>query len=612
MKAAPPAPELSLGPAKGPPLNRFGITDRLEPFTQMSYNRRAFSDRLTGIIPRTEVFQNIADGLAPHWFEWHPWTMRILNGLTRRRWVALAGCSGSSKTRNVAGFACTWWLAAPEESSVIFCSTTMKSLRKRGWAEVQSYNRAIGGDFGNFVDSRTVWQHRAGDDLHAIFGIAVQEGEIDKVAANIQGIHTRRQLVVIDEAEAVPGAIWKACANLWSYPVDAGGEFILCAIANPRSRLSQFGRFIEPETGWDSVSVETEEWEGRPQLDGKKTFVIRLDFLKSPNVTEGRTVSKHLPRKDRVEAQMKALKERNAENDPDFWCYCRGFPAPEGLSKTVFTESMFDKFKAYDRHVFTGNGWMILGAFDPAYGGGDRPALRFGAYGEIQPGLMGLEWMAPVVISLDATSKDPARYQLLYQVRKHAEKVMFRGQPYSCPPENIAIDASGDAGLADIAQREWSPNIIRIQFGGSASEEPAGLENSIPANIAYKNKRAEMFYRSRALMESGQLKGVDRDTAEELVAIEYSDMRSDGTLKPISLLDKIEFKKKFGKSCDLADCGVMLTDVARIKGMRLAAMGQTISRDKEFSELVKKAEDVYTDISYSPQDDFDEDEDFVM
>jgi len=576
--------------SKAPPLP--------EPLTEADFfaYRHAYANRFKGPVPRLEMFRRIADTLMPNWFEWHPWTNRMVEALGRYRWEAWSGCSGSSKTWNSANYACLWWLMAPEESSVIFCSTTMKMLRRRAWAYIQKFEQRfserMGMKVGNFVDSRTVWQCQQGDDLHAMFCVAVGEGDANKIAANIQGIHTRRQLVIIDEAEAVPSAIWKACANLYSYPINAGGEFILLAIANARSRLSQFGRFCEPANGWNSVSIDTDEWETKPQLDGTPGHVLRFDFRKTPNITEGRTVSHHLPTKQHVEMTLKALAARGAENDPEHWAYNLSFPVPEGFAKTVFTETLFDKYDAYGKLTFTGNRFMIIGTLDPAYTG-DRPALRFGAFGEIETGKMGIESMPPIVLYTDTTSKDPIRYQLVRQVRQHCANVMWRGQKYECKPENFGFDASGDGGICDIAIQEWSPEIIKIQYGGSASDEPCSHEDRRPASEVYKNKRAEMYYRTRSAIESSQMKGLDKDTAAELSTLEYSDTRPDGSIKPITLMDKKEYRVKFNKSPDLADCFVQLIEVARLRGFSLTARGNTIQTLVEADKEAQVAQAVY-------------------
>lgn len=598
----------------GTPINDYGY--KVKGQTQFTYDRWAFAQRLDesrGCPSRPELFRRISDALVPGWFEWHAWTNKVVEGMSERRWLGLSGCSNSCKTRNVAGFACSWWLADPANSSVILCSTTMKMLRKRAWSEVRNYHSSLsanGEEFGNLVNSQTCWQYDQGDDKHAIFCIAVEEGDVNKNADRIKGIHTKRQMVVIDEATSVSPAIWKACSNLYGYPIDNGGEFVLVAIANPRFRIDQFGRFIEPEGGWDSVSVETDSWESKPQLDGEKALVLRFDFKKSPNITEGRQVSSHLPSKHRVLAKLTALANSGGENDPNHWSDDRGFPPPEGMARTVFTETMLIKYGAYDQHQFTGNNFQIIAFYDQARTG-DRPALRFAAMGDIAGNKVGIEWMEAIILYHDATSKDPIAYQQLAQVRNHCENVKYRGQIYKCPPANLGIDVSNEAAFADICQREWSPDIIRVQFGSGASEDPASPEDPRPAKEVYRNKRAEMFFRTRTATESGQLKGIDKDSAAELCSMEYSELRSDGTCRPIVIQDKKEYRLKFGKSPDLADSGVGISEVARLKGFRIVATGHTKQRTQSFDKVADAAQAVYEGADYTKADEPFDEGDFV-
>lgn len=589
------------------PVNDYGSPSKGRK--QFDYDRAAFAKRWgedRGCPSRDVLFRRIADSIVPGWFEWHAWTNKIVEGMCERRWLGLAGCSNSAKTRNVSGFAATWWLADPANSSVILCSTTMKMLRKRAWSEIRNYHSALtdaqGEPFGNLVNSQTCWQYDQGDDKHAIFCIAVEEGDVNKNADRIKGIHTKRQMVVIDEATSVSPAIWKACSNLYGYPIDNGGEFVLVAIANPRFRIDQFGRFIEPDGGWDSVSVETDSWETKPQLDGQPALVIRFDFKKSPNITEGKKVSSHLPSKQRVEAKLAALVKSGGENDPNHWSDDRGFPPPDGMANTVLTESMIIKHGGYDLHQFIGTNFQIIAFYDQARTG-DRPALRFAAMGDIGHNKVGIEWMEPIILYHDATSKDPIAYQQLAQTRKHCENVKYRGQIYTCHPGNLGIDVSNEAAFADICQREWSPDIIRVQFGSAASEDPASPEDPRPANEVYKNKRAEMFFRTRTCLESGQLKGIDKDSAAELCTLEYTELRSDGTCKPIVIQDKKEYRLKYNKSPDLADCGVGVMEVARIKGFRIVATGHTVKRNSSFDKVVEEAQQVYSDEGYSAEND---------
>lgn len=577
------------------PLRTYGC--RIQGRDQFYYDRYAFLWRIPidkGAPRRIELFKKIGQRVNSTYFEWHTWSERMVETLCENQWVAVAGCSGSSKTHTIVGFACQWWLMEPTISSVILCSTTAKALRKRGWANVQQYHTTIPGPrLGNFVDSRMLWQANHGDDKHAIMGIAVEEGSTEKVADNIKGVHTRRQMVIIDEATAVPPAIYDACSNLYSYPQ----EFLLVMIGNPRSRLDEFGKFMEPIGGWKSVNEDSEEWETTPKINGVTGVCIRFDAEKSPNITEGRIVSRHLPTKERVEMRKRGL---GSANDPTYWSNERGFPPPEGLNKNVISEVMLDNHNAYDRiTTFTGENFRIIGSLDPARSGGDRRILRFFKMGEMSNGEIGLEAGPPIPLTINAKSSNPIDYQITEQAQRECEHVTFGGSRYVCRPENFGVDATGGgADLVDIMQRIWSPHVLRVVFSEAASGDPCSHEDSRPANEVYHNKRVEMYFRTANAIKSGQLKGIDRETAKELATIEYMDDKA-----KLRLMSKDDYRLKFSKSPDNADNLVIGVEVARRLGFKIAAIGKTVSRGKEFSALVQKTQAVYSDVSYAPEED---------
>lgn len=582
-------------PAPAPQvINQYGLP-KVELHHQLVYDMLAFGYRLpvdSGCPSRSVLFRRISDKLIPGYFEWHDWSKAIVETGCNHTLIGNAGCSNSSKTHHWAGFAVVWWLCYPEQSSVTFVSTSIKSLRRRGWAQIQKLFTTVAGDrVGNFVDSRMMWQARKGDDKHAIIGKAVEEGSTHKVADDIKGVHTRRQMVIIDEANAVPEAIWEAVTNLYSYPK----EFVLVALANPRDRLSKFSRFIEPLEGWNSISVDSEEWDGKPQKEygNIPVKVIRFDAEKSPNIIEGRLVSKHLPTKEKVEA----AKAAGGGETPAYWTNFRGFPPPEGLNKTVFSESALTTNDAFGKFTFTGKNFHIIGAFDPAFGGGDRPALRFAKLGLISGDKWGIEVSKPIILPINPHSTNPVHFQLTESLRRQSEKVAWGEVSYSCPPENLAVDATGEGGgLCDIIQRTWSPKIIRVEFGGRPSDDSASLEDIRPASEVYENKVTEMWFRARDALNASQLKGIDPETA-----IELCNRLFDDSGKRIKLQKKKDYKEAFGKSPDLADCLVLLLEVARRKGFRLAAVGQTVARMQDWSALFQSAQEVYATEGYAEE-----------
>jgi len=577
------------------PLNTYGWKPQASLTCQAHYDAAAFATRRSvdfGCPDRHTLFRRVSDHFLPGHFEWHSWTEKVIHNACDYSLLAMPGCSNSAKTYNAVGFAVCWWLCAPTISSVMLVSTSKQSLRKRGWAEViRCHTNMAGERFGNFIDSRMIWQHSRSDDKHAIVGRAVEEGPVQRVADDIKGIHTKRQLVIIDEATSVPTAIFEACANLWSYPE----EFILIMIGNPLNRLDQFGRFCEPEGGWLSVDVETEEWDGKPQelIGGRKPRVIRFDAEKSPNIVEGKLVSRHLPVKEKV----RAMKEASGGKSPKYWQDFRGFWPPEGLTCSVLSETALTKGGAYGTHRYIGAFFLVVGFVDPSRGG-DRPILRFAKLGLTDKNHISVELLPAIELQIDVTVKEPVFYQLAHQIIKYAGNLRHNGVAYQCFKRNFGLDATGDgAGLADILDQIWKEDgqVIRVVFSEAASDEQCNYEDIRPAKDVYLNKRAEIWFRVRDAVNAGQMAGLDKDTATELCSMEFE------IGKRTKLMSKDEYRAKFGRSPDLGDatCGVM--EVARLRGFKLAQVGQTVERGQGWDQQVQESQSIHED-TYQPEE----------
>ena len=109
------------------------------------------------------------------------------------------------------------WLASPANSIAYFTSTSRTMVRRRIWTIIQKYGR--GGlsntktkdwlEFGgNMVDSKTTLQLEKGDDKHSISALAVALGDTGEAVAKLSGQHEERILLVIDEGQATPEAIY--------------------------------------------------------------------------------------------------------------------------------------------------------------------------------------------------------------------------------------------------------------------------------------------------------------------------------------------------------------------------------------------------------------------
>lgn len=582
-KAAPPIPV---------PRNTYNLESyyRIKRETsQLSIERLAFAERWPvekGGLPRIQHYHNMLKimfpGYVPHADDHWAWEQD--QSLCEEKWISWTGAAGAAKTCRAALFAVVWWLAAPRRSSVILTTSTKKALKQKMWPEVLKFFSMLPRPSpGNMVQSQTVWQADKGDDKHAIIGIAVESGPVLKAVTHIQGVHTIRQLVIIDEATDVPIAISEACYNLFTYPED----FQLLEIANPQSRFDPHGLFSEPKDGWKSVSIAVDEWETTPKLDGRTGVCLRFDAAKSPNIVAGKVVNKHLITKEKYEQAVKGV----GENNPRFWKYFRGFWAPDGLLRTVFTESLIIKMDGFGKHIFAGTSKVKKCGIDPAFGGGDRAIQRFGSMGWLPIGKMGLQLEEEITLLIDATSTDPVHYQLARQIINNCED---RG----VEPKDCGIDSTGEGGgLADVIQHEWelrrkkSANIVRVEFGGSPSDLPASDIDKRPCNEVYDRRVTELWHVVRQMLIAGQLKGIDASAAFEFCNRQFDEMG-----KKIKLESKQDMKDRMsGRSPDCADSCVVLAEVCRRSGMEISHPAEA-TQDTEWVDKVAEYDTVNAEI----------------
>lgn len=496
---------------------------------------------------------------------WNEWLEKQIESLAENNHVSWTGCAASGKTFGASLFALIYWAANPSKTTVLLTSTTGKMVRKRMWANIQELIRTSAGYPGHMVDSKMTLQAIRGDDRYSISGIAVAEGNTAKAVANIQGIHSERVMVVVDEATDTPEAAFEACTNLSKGCKD----FKMLVIGNPASKFDPHGRFSEPADGWNSVDIDIDEW------TTKRGVCIRFDGVKSPNVKAGKTKYPFLI----TENQVKQAKEHEGENSPTFWKYTRGFWAPDGMVKTVLSESLVERHDMRRQIMFRNNAVKIA-ALDPAFCGGDRCILRFGRLGRTMGGVTSLMADELVHISPNAASSEPVHYQI-------ADRVISECQKRGVKAENFGMDATGEGGgLADIITKTWG-NIVRVEFGGKPSEKPVSDEDSRPSSEVYDRKVSELWFSVRKWAIMDRLGGVDVDTLKELCSRMFSDEK-----RKIIVETKTEMKKRTKRSPDLADAFVILVEVAR----QLGGDGDRDSRkDKEWAKLVTKFDSVHTE-----------------
>lgn len=516
-------------------------------------------------------------------FIWNEWTEMMMRAYCENREVIVAGPGASYKTGTLALYKLCSWLCSPHNTRIILTSTTGDGLRARIWKELIHFYRAVS-EAGHLVQSRTMIQFRKGDDGAGIYGIAVEsDGNIEKAINKIVGRHNTKMGVGVDEMPTVSGAIVEACVNL-----ETGAErFEFAGIGNPDSHFDPHGRMAEPKDGWESITVDTQQW--RTQRGG---LCIHLDGRRSPRIGNDDKFPGLIRQQD-----LERTESQYGEDSPQMWKQRYGFWAPEGITKTVLSETMISQFRAKDKAVWVG-GFTLAAGLDPSFEGRDRCVLKIVKFGEIDGGKHAIEFYKTHIIKLRTTDAKDLHYQIVKQVKEICE-----GE--GVEPKLFGLDSTGEGGgLVSIFAREWSPEIKAIEFGGRASDKPISevrpdaKEKVKLGYEEYLNRVTELWYGFRVLVRNGQIRGLDDDTAIEFCK-RYYELRGNMLLVESKKL----MKARTGKSPDLADGAVVAVAVVQENDRLLSGLPSSGKSSKEWSKIVKKHQSIFDEEeSYMPEE----------
>lgn len=497
--------------------------------------------------------------------EWNPWLEDQLESLCNDsyahrhgnstvRCINWTGCGAAGKTHSAGFFAVLWWLASPQNSSVTLTSTSKTAIGQRVWPVVQklvaeAVDPATDGPFsiGHLVDSMKVLQAKKGDAKHAIHALAVEKGELQKAVNSIKGRHTERMMLVIDEANTTPPAVFEAIPNM----LKGCREFVLLVIGNAVSRYDNHGRCCEPAAGWENVDVNTGRWPtvGVREWGVEPGICCHYDGEKSPNVVAQKTLYPYI-------YTWENYKRRKADNSSiQYWSQDKGFWPPEGTLSTVLSEVMVEKYDGKGKFTFLTRR-TPLAFLDTAFGG-DACVAVFGTMGDVEGGKLGIQIDDKLEITPTVESPDEIDYQV---ARRFIDECKRRG----VEPRHAGMDATGTGrGAYAIAATEWGSDLQRVEFGGAPSDLPASAEDPRPSKEVYDRKVTELWYSVREFLLARQLKGLYKDAI-----IQFCTRQFTLWAKKIKLDTKEDCKEKLGRSPDDADAIAGLVEVARRNGAR--------------------------------------------
>ena len=429
---------------------------------------------------------------------------------------------------------------------------------------------------GNMVDSSTTLQAEKGDDKHAIYALAVAQGDTAKAVAKLSGQHAERILLVIDEGQATPEAIYATIPNLRK----ACRDLTIIVIENPSGKLTPSGRASEPADGWNSIGEDSTEWrtKGVPEWQYEPGVAIRFDGTKSPNVeaaikagVDENGICRNGERwKDPwpfiyTYADSVAAMDPERINTLSYWVQDRGFQPPDGTLNTVLTSEAIER---NGREPFLFHSSKRTIAFlDPAFGG-DKCILQFAEVGKTSEdsgvgsyaGKEGIQLTEFVELIIDPSSGVEIERQIAEQTKSHC-------QMKKVAPHDFGLDATAiGRGVAYAIAEIWNPNIRRVEFGGLPSERAASPTDYRPEKEVYDRKVTALWFRVREMVLNGQLRGIYREAEIEFIARTY-EIKS----KKYSVMKKTDMKEAIGYSPDHADAIAGVCEVAMLGGFDMAS-----------------------------------------
>lgn len=480
----------------------------------------------------------------------HPWATEMIQAVIANRYVSIGGAASSGKSHTMAAWGILNWLSAPRDTLVLLTSTTLREARKRIWGSVISLLSVIEGaplkvrdSIGNvaYINEQGNLIERAGLSL-----IAAERSKTREAVGKFIGIKQKRVILIGDELAELSEAILQAgLSNLSKNPY-----FQLIGMSNPSSRFDAFGIWSEPKHGWDSVDTSIDD-QWKTKWGGQ---YVRFDGERSPNIVAGEDVYPWLPTQEKLDEDKALL-------GPESRGYMRMVRAiffDSDETEGIYSEAELTRTGSMSDTEWQGKPTPIAG-LDPAFtNGGDRTILYTGYVGYNHTGQFCVSLGEPHHLNDDATNKAvPRTYQIVRQVKELCKKKGIL-------PENVAVDATGaGAPFCDVLAGEWSDQILRVSFGGRASDRRVSANSKMTGQELYVNRVSELWFVGKELIRTKQLFGIKNDLAQEITSRNY-DMIKGSTLR-MKIESKPEFKSRFGRSPDLADAAFLCLDLARQK-----------------------------------------------
>lgn len=318
-----------------------------------------------------------------------------------------------------------------------------------------------------------------------------------KIPHPVYGKLTRIRLL-LDEAEEIPIGIWEGVQNMLSTqdPDDYKGQIKIFAATNPKDKLSELGKRVEPATGWQSIDPDKHHrW-----ISGTNWTIQRLDALRSENYIQKKQIFPGFQSYMGVQEYASL-----GTNTVDWWAMVRGFFPPQGIFGVVVPPYLIEQNMG--QWVFTKN-VMNAGGLDVAFANhGDGLVFSHFRFGEANAYIDQSGQLVPLVRPQLAIQFDDIFPLQKLKTKALAEYIKELCETFKIQPQWFALDCTGNAtGLYHTLTDIWSDEVIGVDYSSKATDLKVLREDKKAANEQYDGIVTELFFAVQRLSEAGVIK----------------------------------------------------------------------------------------------------------
>lgn len=428
----------------------------------------------------------------------HIWSKQreVLESVRDHRRTVVRACHSAGKSHIAATAAC-WWIDShpPGEAFILTSAPTAPQVRAILWRGI---NRIHASAKLPGRCNQVEWIMTNPDGTEEIVGIGRKPSEHSEGA--FQGIHARYVLVILDEAQGVPKALWDATESI------ASNKYArVLSIGNPDVTTGPFVDACRSPELWNEIHIG---YASTPAATGEEVPEEVADGLISEAWATDRAIAWGT---DSALYQSKVLGEIPT-GDVDPW--------------RVISEEDAAKCRYVDESYEGDPDAVRIGGIDVG-GGGDRTVI--------------VERIGSAVGRIESFSdRDP-----MLTVGKLVNFID------AWDLQRVRIDVVGIGwGVAGrlrevLKERGSKCTVQTVNFAGKSSQPKRFL-----------NIRAEAWWNGRELSRNGawSLAALDNDAIAELTMPRYEIVDSSGKLK---IEKKDEVRERLGRSPDIADALLM-------------------------------------------------------